>query len=76
MKKRRIVANAREAWKWHSVQILSFIAAAPFIWDSLPARAQNFLMELVPSASHDLVITIVAVVGIVLRLRDQSGSSQ
>lgn len=72
MKKRVVVSNWTEAWKWHSTQVLAFIAAAPLIWAELPDTAKVFLMDLVPESMHGLIITMVAVVGIILRLRDQS----
>lgn len=72
MKKPRIVANWREAWRWHSTQALTFIALAPVIWPQLPPEAQAFITTLVPAEYHPAIITAVALVGIVLRLRDQS----
>lgn len=75
MKKPRIVANWREAYRWHSTQALTFIALAPVIWAELPPEAQAFITALVPAEYHPAIITIVAVVGIVLRLRDQSGAN-
>ena len=76
MQKPRIVKNWRDAWKWHSTQALAFIALAPMIWAELPPEAKELLTGLVPAQYHSVIITIVAVVGIVLRLRDQSGPQQ
>lgn len=76
MNKPRIVANWRQAWRWHSTQALAFIAMAPVIWAELPPEAKLMLSELVPAQYHPMIITAVALVGIILRLRDQSGRQE
>ena len=73
MQKPRLVANWRDAWRWHSTQALAFVGLAPVIWAELPPEAQAFITTLVPAQYHPAIITTVALVGIVLRLRDQSG---
>lgn len=72
MKKPRVVPNWKEAYRWHSTQVLTFIAAAPLIWMELPIEAQELIRSLVPEEHHPLIITVIALVGIMLRLRDQS----
>ncbi len=73
MKKPRMVSNWKQAYRWHSTQILTLIAAAPVVWMELPIEAQELIRSLVPQEHHPLIITVIAVVGIILRLRDQSG---
>lgn len=76
MKMPKLVSNWKEAWKWNSMQALTFIAALPLIWVQLPPEAHAFLSGLIPEQYHPLIITLVASVGAVLRLRDQSGGRQ
>ncbi len=72
MKKPKLVAPLREAWRWHSMRILAFIAALPVVWANLPPETKQLLSELVPAQYHAWVITVVALAGMWFRLRPQS----
>lgn len=63
----RIVPEARKAWKWFSVQVLTVIAALPIVWEQLPPEAH----DLVPAAYQPWVISGLALVGIIGRLIKQ-----
>lgn len=64
----RLVRNWREAWKWHSAQILALIAVLPAIWAELPLE----IKALIPEAWLPWVLAGVALAGVIGRLRDQS----
>ncbi len=72
MKKPRLVANARRAWRWHSMQILFIIAVHEQLWAGLPLRVQEFIIARVPDTLEDWIITILAVAAMILRLRPQT----
>ncbi len=73
MRKPKPVSNWREAWRWHSTQALAFVGLAPVIWMELPPEAKAYIAALVPAEYHPLILTAVALFGIIGRLRDQSG---
>lgn len=60
----KLVENARQAWKWFSVQALAFLTLIPVVWMQLPPETQ----ALVPDAWRPWIITAVALSGIVGRL--------
>jgi len=66
----KLVSNWREAWKWHSTQLLALIAALPAVWVSLPPDIKS----VVPDDWMPWVVGVMAVGAIVGRVRDQSGS--
>lgn len=76
MKLPKPVPNWKDAWRWHSTQALTFVAMAPLVWMELPPEAKAYLAALVPAEYHPLIITGVALFGIVGRMRDQSGGGQ
>lgn len=59
-----LVHNAKQAWKWFSVQALAFLALVPAIWMQLPPETQ----ALIPETWRPWIVTVVAVSGIVGRL--------
>lgn len=69
----KLVSNWKEAWRWNSMQALVAIAALPAIWSQLPPDVRLYLASFVPPQWHPLILTVIALVGAVLRLRDQSG---
>lgn len=66
-----MVKDWKRAWRWHSTQAFTFIALAPLVWMELPPEAKEYVAGLVPADYHPLIITVVALVGIIGRLRDQ-----
>jgi hypothetical protein len=69
-----MVKDWKAAWRWHSTQAFTFIALAPLVWMELPPTAQEYVSSLVPAEYHPLIITVVALAGIIGRLRDQGGA--
>lgn len=66
-----MVKDWKRAWRWHSTQALAFVGLAPLVWMELPPEAKEYVAGLVPADYHPLIITVVALVGIIGRLRDQ-----
>jgi hypothetical protein len=65
----RLVDNARNAWKWFSVQALAALGVIPVVWYALPPEAQ----EIVPEHLRPWALTIVALAGLSGRLVKQEG---
>lgn len=63
----KLVENARQAWKWFSVQALALLALIPQIWAELPPETH----ALFPLNALRWTITLVAVAGIIGRLVPQ-----
>jgi hypothetical protein len=63
----RLVDNAKQAWKWFSVQALAAVALIPLVWQELPYEAQ----AIVPAEWRPWALAAVAVSGLVGRLVDQ-----
>ena len=63
----KLVPNWREAWKWHSTQFFILLASLPAVWSQLPPDVRSML----PEAWEPWVLTVLAVAGLVLRVRDQ-----
>lgn len=64
----RLIREWRRAWRMHSVQILAAIAMLPLIWDELPAETK----ALIPEGWQAYVVSALAVIGVIGRLRDQT----
>jgi len=60
----KLVENARQAWKWFSVQALAMLALVPLIWSELPPETQ----EIIPPTWRPWIVTGVALAGIAGRL--------
>jgi hypothetical protein len=67
----RLVANWTQAWRWLSVQALLFLTLAPIIWAELPPEAK----DLIPEAWRPWIIAVVAVAGIIGRVKDQGSTA-
>lgn len=63
----KLVDNARQSWRWFSMQVLAFIGLLPLVWEMLPPESQ----ALVPEAWRPIVITVLALIGIGGRLVKQ-----
>lgn len=72
MKKPHLVQNWKDAWRWYSMQALTFLAFLPLVWMELPPTAQEFVSGIVPPDWHPLIITVVASSGAIMRLIDQT----
>jgi hypothetical protein len=60
----KLVDNAREAWRWFSVQIAALMAVLPFAWMELPADVKAY----VPTEWRPWIVSGLAVAVIVGRL--------
>lgn len=67
MKLMRLVPDWREAWRWHSVQIMAVLAVLPSVWAALPPDVKAW----VPESWQLPIFGLLAVAGVVLRVRDQ-----
>lgn len=63
----KLVPEWRDAWRMHSMQIFAALAFVPMIWDELPLEVK----DLIPEAWRPYVVAVVALAGMILRLRDQ-----
>lgn len=65
----KLISNWREAWRMNSVQVFALLAFVPMIWDELPEEVK----AIIPEDWRPYVVAVVALVGMILRLRDQTG---
>ena len=63
----KLIPNWHEAWKFDSVRIFAALAFVPMIWDELPLEVK----EVIPEEWRPYVVAFVALIGMILRLRDQ-----
>lgn len=68
----KLIQNWREAWKMHSVQVYALLAALPLVWMEIPDEVK----QSIPEGWRLAIISILAVAGAILRLRDQTGTGQ
>jgi multisubunit Na+/H+ antiporter MnhB subunit len=66
----KLVPNAKQAWRWFSVQALTLIAALQVAWETLPPDAVN----VIPADWRGYITLGLAVLAIVGRLIDQGGA--
>lgn len=65
----KLVSNWKNAWRWHSTQLLAIVAVAPFVWVELPPD----IKALLPEEWRPWVFSVMAAAGIAARLKDQGG---
>jgi hypothetical protein len=63
----RLVDNARNAWRWFSVQAFAAIIALPFVWPLLPGDVRAFM----PKEWEPYAFAVIAFGGLAGRLVDQ-----
>lgn len=63
----KAVNNARQAWRWFSVQALAVLAALPLVWTQIPPDVQAML----PEEWRPAVLAVIALGGLAGRLIDQ-----
>lgn len=64
----KLVDNAKDAWKWYSVQASAVLTVAPVVWMELPAD----LKSQIPDAWLPYIVSLVALGGLVGRLKAQT----
>lgn len=62
----KLVSDARHWWRWHSTYVFAVMAVFPTVWLASPD-----LQALLPPQIVSLLAPPLAVLGFVLRLRDQ-----
>jgi len=66
-----LVANWKSAWRWHSTQVLAILAILPLVWAETPDEVK----AMIPVEYHGWIVTAMALIGVVLRMRDQTKGS-
>ena len=66
---RRLIPNARRAWRWFSVQALAVLIALPILFETLPPE----VMAVIPGDWQPWIIAVVALAGMIGRFVDQDG---
>lgn len=64
----KLVEGWRRAWRWHSAQALAALTLLPVVWIELPAD----LKTRIPEGWEPYIISVVALAGLIGRLRSQS----
>lgn len=62
----KLVADARNWWKWHSTYVFGVLAIFPMVWLNSPE-----LQALLPAALVSKIAPIIGVIGFLLRIRAQ-----
>lgn len=63
----KLVPNARHAWRWFSMQMMAFAAAAQVAWETLPPDA----LAVIPVDVRGHITLGLVVLGMLGRLIDQ-----
>ena len=66
----RLVPDWKDAWKWHSIQLVALAIALPDIWAAVPPE----LIDMIPPEWLPRIQTIVLVGALIGRIRDQGVS--
>jgi hypothetical protein len=64
----KLVNNWRDALKWHSTQVFALLALLPLLWEEVPYEVK----ALVPDEYNKWIIAVLAVIGMIARMRKQS----
>lgn len=63
----KLVSDARDWWKWHSTYVFGLLAVFPVVWLS-----SSDLQALLPATLVSKIAPFVAIVGFVVRIRQQA----
>lgn len=63
----KLVDNARQAWRWFSVQAMAIIAVLPLIWEQMPPE----VLAVIPAVWLPWIAAGMALLGLVGRLVKQ-----
>lgn len=63
----KLVQDWKQAWKWHSTQLMAVAAMLPLVWVQLPPDFK----AMIPDAWMPFILPFIAIGAIVGRLRDQ-----
>lgn len=64
-----LVSDARHWWRWHSTYVFALLGVFPMVW-----LGSTDLQALLPPKLVSAIAPVVAVVGFLLRLRNQAAS--
>ena len=67
--KSKLVPDAKQAWKWFSVQAAAIAAALPLAWPQLPSDFQNAIPGGLITAMS--VVSLIAIVGRLVKQGDK-----
>jgi hypothetical protein len=67
----RLVKNARQSWRWWSVQLAGALAFLPIVWEQMPYD----IKAMIPAEWHTWIVSGMALAIIVARNIDQGGSN-
>jgi len=63
----KLIPDWKQAWKWHSTQMLFLLTVLPSVWAAMPEDVK----AMVPSEWNTAIVTLFAIAGLAGRLRDQ-----
>ena len=63
-----LVENAKQAWRWFSVQALAAIAVIETVWYALPPET----LAIIPEGWKTAVVTVLAIAGVLGRVTKQN----
>lgn len=62
----KLVADAKDWWKWHSTYVFALIGIFPIVWLNSPD-----LQAQLPAGAVSLIAPFMAALGFFLRIREQ-----
>lgn len=63
----KLVDDWKDAWRWHSTQLMTLAVSFPLIWEQLPADAK----ALIPVTWEPWIPTVLIIAAMLGRLRAQ-----